>query len=109
MEITKQEYIDKLNKELQNVDNKYQHIININSMLGEDYRSQGLQQYNNCLKLTDEIKALKSEITTLQEILVDRKLSINQANEANENHEMQHEEDLTRFGCLSEICEKLNT
>ena len=43
MELTKKEYIDKLKRELDTVDVRYQHIINQNSMVGEDYRSQALE------------------------------------------------------------------
>jgi len=39
MELTKKEYIDKLKDELQIIEKRYLHLINSNSMLGEDYRS----------------------------------------------------------------------
>jgi len=43
MELTKKEYIDKLKGELDIIDKRYQHLINSNAMIGEDYRSQGLE------------------------------------------------------------------
>jgi hypothetical protein len=46
MELTKKEYIDKLKRELDTVEDRYQHIVNQNSMMGEDYRSQGMESYN---------------------------------------------------------------
>ena len=59
MELTKKEYIDKLKDELQMIEKRYLHLINSNSMLGEDYRSQGLENYHIVLKLREEIADLK--------------------------------------------------
>ena len=39
MEMTKKEYINKLKKELDTVETRYQHLINENAMIGEDFRS----------------------------------------------------------------------
>ena len=40
MEMTKKEYIDKLKKELDTIEIRYQHLLNENCMIGEDFRSQ---------------------------------------------------------------------
>ena len=42
LSITKQQYIDKLKKELDTVEARFMKIINMNSMVGEDLRSQAL-------------------------------------------------------------------
>ena len=39
LSITKQQYIDKLKKELNTVEARFMKIINVNSMVGEDFRS----------------------------------------------------------------------
>ena len=43
MEITRKEYINRLKKELDSVEGKYQQIINENCMQGEDYRSRAFE------------------------------------------------------------------
>jgi len=40
MEMTKKEYIGKLKKELDTIEIRYQHLLNENSMIGEDFRSR---------------------------------------------------------------------
>lgn len=42
LSITKQQYIDKLKRELDTVEARFLKIINVNSMVGEDFRSQAL-------------------------------------------------------------------
>ena len=39
LSITKQQYIDKLKKELNTVEARFMKIINVNNMIGEDFRS----------------------------------------------------------------------
>lgn len=39
IESTKKEYIDRLKRELDTIENRYTQIVNENCMLGEDYRS----------------------------------------------------------------------
>ena len=41
------------------IEKRYLHLINSNSMLGEDYRSQGLENYHVVLKLREEIADFK--------------------------------------------------
>lgn len=60
MELTKKEYIDKLKDELQVIEKRYLHLINSNSMLGEDYMSRAHENYHTVLKLRDEIVDFKS-------------------------------------------------
>lgn len=42
LSITKQQYIDKLKKELNTVEARFMKIINVNNMIGEDFRSQAM-------------------------------------------------------------------
>ena len=46
MEMTKKEYIQKLKKELDSVEQRYQHLINENCMIGEDFRSRAAENLN---------------------------------------------------------------
>lgn len=43
LEITKREYIEKLKKEIETYEARYQKILNENAMIGEDFRSQALR------------------------------------------------------------------
>lgn len=40
MEMTKKEYIDRLKKELDTIELRYQHLLNENCMIGEDFSSR---------------------------------------------------------------------
>lgn len=51
MELAKREYIDKLKRELEGVEEKWQQIAQRNSMVGEDYRSSGLRLMGDIQKL----------------------------------------------------------
>lgn len=51
MEATKNEYIERMQRELDEIEEKFLHIVNINAMMGEDYRSQGVEAFNKQLKL----------------------------------------------------------
>ena len=103
MELTKKEYIDKLKDELEVIEKRYLHLINANSMLGEDYRSQGLEAYHAILKLREEIQCLKDTISQLTATIKERDRLLTNQNEMNENHFMTQEEDLTRYGMLNDI------
>ena len=49
--ISKQQYVDKLKANLANVESRFRKILNTNSMVGEDYRSQALHNMHKYLKL----------------------------------------------------------
>lgn len=55
MEMTKKEYISKLKKELDTIEQRYQHLLNENSMIGEDFRSRALNNLHYAKSLEDEI------------------------------------------------------
>ncbi len=62
MEMTKKEYISKLKKELDTIELRYQHLLNENSMIGEDFRSQALNNLHFAKSLEDEIQKMKDLI-----------------------------------------------
>ena len=104
MELTKKEYIQKLKDELDTIEVRYQHLINQNAMLGEDYRSQGYEAFMVMNGLREAIAELKSQIEKLNEVIKQKDRMLVNFNEIVENHEMIHEEDLTRYSML--YCEK---
>jgi hypothetical protein len=59
MEITRKEYINRLKKELDSVEGKYQQIINENCMQGEDYRSRAFENMEREIAHSRTIKELK--------------------------------------------------
>jgi hypothetical protein len=76
MELTKKEYIDKLKKELDVIEKRYQHLLGENSMIGEDFRSQA---YENIVKIRNRehtIESLKAEIAGLKAVIDSRDLEI---------------------------------
>lgn len=103
MELTKKEYIEKLKEELEVIEKRYQHLINANAMLGEDYRSQGLEAYFVNVKLREDIVELKNQIQKLHYTVQQKDRQLTNFNEITENHELIHEEDLTRYGLLADI------
>ena len=69
LSITKQQYIDKLKKELNTVEARFMKIINVNSMVGEDFRSQALLNMQKYLEMKlfaedahERIKVLEKEL-----------------------------------------------
>lgn len=60
METQKKEYIDKLKKELDIVEEKWSHINDQSLMLGEDYRS-------HALSLMDQIYGLRINVQELED------------------------------------------
>ncbi len=62
MEATKKEYIDKLKKELENVEERYMLIINQNCMVGEDYRSYAFKHVDVIGELKVKLEEKKLEI-----------------------------------------------
>ena len=54
--------IDKLKKELDTIEIRYQHLLNENCMIGEDFRSQARENKLYSDELNEEIKRLNNEI-----------------------------------------------
>ena len=49
--ISKEQFIDRLKKELNTVEARFHKIINENNMVGEDYRSRAHVNYQTVMKL----------------------------------------------------------
>ena len=62
MEATKKEYIDKLKKELENVEERYMMIINQNCMVGEDYRAFAFKHVETIGNLTGELEEKRVQL-----------------------------------------------
>ena len=65
MEMTKKEYIGRLKKELDTIELRYQHLLNENVMIGEDFRSQAYLNLMHCKDLNENIEMLKIVIREL--------------------------------------------
>jgi hypothetical protein len=61
IEQTKKEYIDKLKKELDGVEDRYMKLINQNCMVGEDFRSLAYRNYETILNHEAENEKRKAE------------------------------------------------
>ena len=61
IEQTKKEYIDKLKKELDGVEDRYMKLINQNCMVGEDYRTLAYRNYETILNHEAENEKRKAE------------------------------------------------
>jgi len=97
MELTKKEYIDKLKKELDIIERRYQHLLGENSMIGEDFRSQA---YENIVKIQNRdhrIENLLAEIAGLKAVIDNRDLEIIGHLRQAECYNMNLEEYLTHF------------
>jgi len=69
LSITKQQYIDKLKKELNTVEARFMKILNVNSMVGEDFRSQALHNMHKYIQMKlfaddcqERIKVLEKDL-----------------------------------------------
>lgn len=69
MENQKREYINKLKKELDSVEEKWQMLNNHATMIGEDYRSQGLILMNRIDRDHQTMVELKETICQKNETI----------------------------------------
>ena len=100
MEMTKKEYIDKLKKELDTIEVRYQHLLNENCMIGEDFRSQARENKLYSDELNDEIRRLKEEMKKMQDEIDDKDLKIIQWERKGEALNMNIEEYLTHYDLM---------
>ena len=100
MEMTKKEYIDKLKKELDTIEVRYQHLLNENCMIGEDFRSQARENKLYSDELNEEIRRLKQEIKKMQDEMDDKDLKIIQWERKGEALNMNIEEYLTHYDLM---------
>ena len=64
--MTKKEYIEKLKKELDTIEVRYQHLLNENCMIGEDFRSQARENKLYSDSLLEQIRQLGEEMKVMQ-------------------------------------------
>ena len=95
MELTKKEYIEKLKKELDLIEVRYQHLLNENSMIGEDFRSRAHENLMYAKSLEQEIERLKGEIKEHKVVIDDKDLEIVVWGRRVESYTMNLEEYLT--------------
>lgn len=70
MEATKKEYIDKLKKELENVEERYMSMINQNCMVGEDYRAYAFKHAETIGNLTEKLEDKKVELEQKNQAII---------------------------------------
>ena len=85
MEMTKKEYINKLKKELDTIELRYQHLLNENAMIGEDFRSRAMANLVYANKLEQEIEDLKAEIKTKEAAADAKEIELTVMERQNEN------------------------
>ena len=66
MEMTKKEYIQRLKKELDTIELRYQHLLNENCMIGEDFRSRARGNLLHSVDLEQRIEDLQEKIVSMQ-------------------------------------------
>lgn len=62
IEAAKQEYIEKLKKELESVEERYLFVIDQNCMVGEDYRTYAEREYQQKVKLSQALAKQEAEV-----------------------------------------------
>lgn len=67
MEMTKKEYIQRLKKELDTIELRYQHLLNENIMIGEDFRSRARENLLYATSLEQRIEDLEQTIKDLKD------------------------------------------
>lgn len=92
MEATKKEYINKLKRELDLIETRYQHLLNENSMQGEDFRSRALMNLEFSQRLEQKIERLNEEIRVLNGIIDKKDLNIDDWQRQGEEYQMWYEE-----------------
>lgn len=94
MEVTKKEYIDKLKRELENVEERYLFTINQNCMVGEDYRSTAFKNMELIKNLTVTVKAREDELVNRDSTIIGLNIQIQELNRQLENERMCVEDQL---------------
>ena len=100
MEMTKKEYIEKLKKELDTIEVRYQHLLNENCMIGEDFRSQARENRLHSDGLLARIRELGEEQQKMRDVVDERDLQIVQWERKGEGFQMNLEEYLTCYDLM---------
>lgn len=98
MEISRKEYIEKLKKELDTVEERWARIADQNAMLGEDYRSQAMLIMNSIGKLNQTIKHRDDTIEEKIDFILQLEEEITQHKMQKENYQMESEDLLQVVG-----------
>ena len=72
MEMSKKEYINKLKKELDDIDKRYQHLLNENAMIGEDFRSRAMNNLRRAEDLQKKMDNMQIDMKK-KDAIVDNK------------------------------------
>ena len=100
MEMTKKEYITKLKKELDTIEQRYQHLLNENCMIGEDFRSKAADNLHFARGLEQRIDGLEATIKDLNKTIDDKDLELVIQGRQCETFQMQCEETLTYYSLM---------
>ena len=100
MELTKKEYIARLKKELDTIEVRYQHLMNENCMIGEDFRSRARENLLYAKDLEYKIEQLNQEIVGLKEKLDGKDEEIVEWERKQRCFEMTIEEYLTCYDIM---------
>lgn len=98
--MTKKEYIGRLKKELDTIELRYQHLLQENSMIGEDFRSQAAENLIQNRDLEQRIEILNEEIKQLKANVDGKELDLVAQERVKENLMMEGEELLTHFDTM---------
>ena len=100
MEVTKKEYITRLKKELDTIEKRYQHLLNENAMIGEDFRSRARGNLVYAQGLEQRIEDLEAEIKGLKGKMDDKDMEFVQQGRELETFQMLSEEYLTHYDLM---------
>ena len=107
MELTKKEYIDKLKKELDIIEKRYQHLLGENSMVGEDFRSRAYENLCTVRSLEQRIENLLKEISGHKGTIEEREMDIVNLQRQAVCYDMNLEEYLTHFDNMRQDRDRL--
>ena len=97
MEMTKKDYIKKLKKDLDTVEQRYRQLLNENCMVGEDFRSKAADNAHYAKTLEKRIEDLQNDIKKLNVKMDAKDLELAILGQQSETFQMQGEETLTHF------------
>ena len=100
MEMTKKEYIQRLKKELDTIELRYQHLLNENIMIGEDFRSRARENLLYSTSLEQRIEELEQTIKEMQNTCDIKDENYVILGRECENYQMVIEEYLTHFSLM---------
>ena len=107
MEMTKKEYINKLKKELDTIELRYQHLLNENAMIGEDFRSRAMANLLLTSKLEQTIEELQMTIKQNEAVFDHKDMELVVLERVKENSQMESEEYQTRYFDARTQCDSL--